>query len=116
MDLRWSSSLTAMPGVKLELAESVILIRKTFLSLPLTVDPAESLLDGKSDTTLCFVLLRCLYVDRELTQKKTKHSKLTQQSVALGFEMLQVVCSFGRLELKSLLGLQGPSVSCVWIV
>ena len=111
MDLRWSSSLTAMPGVKLELVESVILIRKT-----LTADPAESLLDRKSDTTVSFVLLRCLYVDRELTQNKTKHSKLTQQSVALGFEMLQVVCSFGKLKLKSLLGLQGPSVSCVWIV
>ena len=114
MDLRWSSSLTAMPGVKLELVESVILIRKTFLSLLLTVDPPESLLDGKSDTTLCFVLLRCL-LNSHKTKQSTRNSHGKVSAVA-GFEMLQVVCSFGKLELKSLLGLQGPSVSCVWIV
>ena len=111
MDLRWSSSLTAMPGVKLELDESVIVIRKT-----LTADPAESLLDGKSDTTLCFVLLRCLLIENSHKTKQSTGNSHGKVSAVAGFEMLQVACSFGRLELKSLLGLQSSSVSCVWIV
>ena len=116
MALRWSSSLTAMPGVKLELVESVILIRKTCLSLPLTVDPPESLLDGKSDTTLCFVLLRCLLIENSHKTKQSTRNSHGKVSAVAGFEMLQVACSFRRLELKSLLGLQSSSVSCVWIV